>query len=421
MQPPKYFLSYLFIQITLEKLRSILSRFSNLPSARGAFYVMYPSRINDAISMWKKHLPDVKPYYAVKCNPAPQLLHHLYDAGIGFDCASERELLEVQKLARYETAKRIVYANPCKSKRDIRIAKEMGAPITVVDSIEEVEKLEGYEGGALIRIAVDDSGSAMPFSSKFGATNVAKIHDAAKATGLDIRGISFHVGSGSIDMHSHANAIRAAYKHIIYMGPPQQDSPTIIDIGGGYLADPNKFWFTATTIRKAMHEINEDDGYIDWIAEPGRFLAANSFDFFVQVIGKKNSVSGWKYTIDDSLYGQFSGILFDYSQPLWVRISPEGSTRRRSPGVIFGRTCDSIDVIAKAIDMEELEVGDWLWYPGMGAYTRATASEFNGFPAPEIFINTESVKLSLHDYMYAAPTGVSRMPPVSAKAFWAKN
>jgi len=162
-------------------------------------------------------------------------------------------------------------------------------------------------------------------------------------------------------------------------------------------------------------------------AEPGRFLAASAFDFYVQVIGKKRHGAGWKYTIDDSLYGQFSSILFDYAKPNWMRISEPQDIRGRTPGVIFGRTCDSVDVIAKAEMMEELVVGDWLWFPEMGAYTRATASEFNGFPTPEVFVDHDTEPMSFNqftnqltfeDYAVKMPMNVTRMPPVSAKAFW---
>ena len=407
-----FYHTYLF-RVTLEKLRNILSRFSSRPAARGAFYVLSTPRINHSIDVWNTHLPGVKPFYAVKCNPAPQLLHHLCTAGIGFDCASERELLDVQKLARHETAQRIIYANPCKSVRDIGIAKGMGAPTTVVDSVEEVEKLEGYEGGALVRIAVDDSGSDMPFSSKFGTTDVKRIGEAALATGLSLHGISFHVGSGSRDIDSHAKAIRMAYLHLIKLQAAGHAQMNTIDIGGGYLPD-HRFRYSATSIRNAISEIDDDE--VHWIAEPGRFLAANAFDFYVQVIGKKKSAAGWSYTIDDSLYGQFSSILFDHAEPLWSRIS-DGTTRPRSAGVIFGRTCDSVDVIARATDMEELAVGDWLWFPRMGAYTRATASEFNGFPTPEVFVASDMVEVPECSW----PTGVTRMPPVSAKAFWQQS
>ena len=376
---------------------------------------MSTNRLNQAIQLWNTQLPAVKPFYAVKCNPEPQLLQNLYRAGVGFDCASERELLEVNKIS---DSTKVVYANPCKSSRDIEVAKRMGAPVTVVDSVEEVEKLSGYEGGALVRIAVDDSGSAMPFSSKFGAAvaDLPKISQAAKSLGLALKGISFHVGSGSADNNSHAAAIHMAYKGLLKLERTGHRGANIIDIGGGYLANTKQFWAAAKSIRNAMAVVNED--YVDpinWIAEPGRFFAANSFDFYVQVIGKKKSSFGWKYTIDDSLYGQFTNILFDYATPHWVRISEDGASRPQSAGVIFGRTCDSVDVIARATQMEELEVGDWLWFPSMGAYTRATASEFNGFPKPEVFVCDSEMP---NVYTFPLAKGITRMPPVSAKAFW---
>ena len=368
---------------------------------------MSTQRINEAINLWKTQLPTVKPYYAVKCNPVRPFLKHLYDAGLSFDCASERELQAVKALG---DTSRIIYANPCKSSRDIQAAKEMGEPLTVVDSVEEVEKLGDYAGGALIRIIVDDYGSAMPFSSKFGTCDVSRISQAALSVGLRIRGISFHVGSGCSDHDSHSVAIKRAYNSIIHLSPSHRDVD-IIDIGGGYLANKNQFWATARSIRSAIKEVEDDGSSIRWIAEPGRFLAARSFDFYVQVIGKKRGAEGWKYTIDDSLYGQFTCILFDQAEPTWVRVS-DGAERKRGPGIIFGRTCDSLDMIARATDMEELEVGDWLWFPSMGAYTRATASEFNGFPAPEIFIDDGEPP----ELFGAVPQGVTRMPAVTLTA-----
>jgi ornithine decarboxylase len=227
---------------------------------------------------------------------------------------------------------------------------------------------------------------------------------------LTIRGISFHVGSASKDSEAHANAIRTAHKHLVKLEAAGHAGADTIDIGGGYSANKDTFWYTASFIRQAMYDI--EDRPIRWIAEPGRFMAANAFDFYVQVIAKKRTSAGWSYTIDDSLYGQFSCILFDHAEPVWKRIS-DGTARPLSPGVLFGRTCDSVDVIARSAEMEELVVGDWLWFPRMGAYTRATASEFNGFPMPEIFVENDSVSLPVED------KGVTRMPAVSAKAFWA--
>jgi len=353
---------------------------------------MFPRRIDATLDFWRRQLPTVKPFYAVKCNPEPLFLNYLYDKQVGFDCASQRELMSVRELARSPIPERIIYANPCKSGRDLEAAKQVGSPTTVVDSVEEVEKIaeQGYKGKALIRLAVDDSGSDMPFSTKFGAApaDIEKIARKAYSCAIELDGFSFHVGSGCKSTSLYAAAIKTCLKNYGNLWKLGHDARTL-DIGGGFVANTSDFRMKALTIRGALEEIQHLPACykrdFNVIAEPGRFFAANSFDFYVQVIGKKAAGDGFKYTIDDSIYGQFSNILFDQAKPMWTRVCVDDSKPRpwRS-GVLFGRTCDSLDVIARSDSMEELFVGDWLRFPSMGAYTRATASEFNGFPRPEV-------------------------------------
>jgi ornithine decarboxylase len=408
------------------------------PTSGGAFYAFSPARVKSSIDLWKTQLSGIQPYYAVKCNPEPLLLNRLYDAGVNFDCASERELLAVKELARGTLPDRVLYANPTKSQRDLAAAAEMGGPTTVVDSVEELEKLKDYKGGALVRIAVDDTASAMPFSTKFGCSveDVPRIGDAAKALRIPLHGVSFHVGSGCADGGAYVGAVRAAYQSILNLRRAGHGGAAVLNLGGGYLPDEVDFRRKAMAIRGVKMEIDAAEADrrggpipapgIRWVAEPGRFFATGAFDFFVQVIGKKGGPKGWKYTIDDSLYGQFSSILFDYATPTWWRVpmAKKEKGRATAPGVLFGRTCDSVDVIARAEAMEELEVGDWLWFPNMGAYTRATASEFNGFPRPpaieaaELPVDLDRPALG-SEFLYSVPRGVTRMPPVSARAFWA--
>ena len=394
-------------------MKGLLDVVSRHAKGRGAFYTMSPRRVDSALNRWRAELPFVTPYYAVKCNPEPQFLNMLYDRDVRFDCASHKELQQVQSLHRGDVASRIVYANPCKSARDLETARDIGSPMTVVDSVEEVEKLAGYEGGTLIRIAVDDSKSAMPFSSKFGCswTAIPKIGLAARALGVPIHGISFHIGSGGGSQHE--TAIDSAYCCIENLREKSAGAhnPSIIDIGGGFVSE--SFSSAAASVRRAATRLDRvtTRAPLRWIAEPGRYFAANSFDLFVQVIGKKPGKKvAWHYTIDDSLYGQFSSILFDHAKPKWARVG-EG-TRRSTTGALFGRTCDSLDVIARAT-MEELEVGDWLYFPRMGAYTRATASEFNGFPMPAV------VQADICEPPLQFPTDAQYIEPVSSNALWA--
>jgi ornithine decarboxylase len=170
-------------------------------------------------------------------------------------------------------------------------------------------------------------------------------------------------------------------------------SPKVIDIGGGFSANPDEFDKTAAAIKEGLKFLPKG---IKVIAEPGRYFAQPSQDLFVKVIAKKRGLNGigWRYVIDESLYGHFSCIPFDHQTPAWFRVprSEIDSTEKRtsSEAILFGRTCDSLDVIAKGV-IENLEVGDWLYFPMMGAYTSATASEFNGFPKPELKEDSENL------------------------------
>lgn len=389
---------------------------------------MSPARVHATVGLWRTQMPSVTPYYAVKCNPDPTFLNLLFDSQLNFDCASERELMAIRSLARGTLPSRVVYANPCKSERDLEAAKQMGSPMTVVDSVEEVEKLAAakYEGGALVRLAVDDSGSDMPFSSKFGAPRsmVESIVAAAAGLKFPLHGFSFHAGSGSKSDRAIAAAIAetASLMPLLWRGG---NEGRIIDMGGGFLSDGADFRMKALRIRGAMSELA--DQRLQFIAEPGRFFAAGSFDFYVRVIGKKpaflpnGTQDGWRYTVDDSVYGQFSNILFDHAKPEWVRVHDPASggrkIRRYVKGTLFGRTCDSLDVIAQSTHMEDLEVGDWLWFPNMGAYTQATASEFNGFPMPDTFVTEGWDEMPSHvgEFPWQRPKGVRHPNGVSVR------
>ena len=386
-----------------------------MPSVRGAFYMLSPHRVDLKQRQWTQALPSIKPYYAVKCNPDPKLLNLLRQYAFGFDCASPREL-SLMNNYRDDVHDSIIYANPCKSDRDIEYAKQRGSPLTVVDSAEEIDKLDMYQytGGALIRIKVDDTGSKMPFSSKFGLSpeSVVTLGEYAKKKGIQLRGISFHVGSSSNNSNAHPNAIELALKgcnQLLGLG----HKADIVDIGGGFVPS-DSFDQTAAKIR---WKLIEKRAGVTFIAEPGRFFATESQDLFVQVIGKKPGAGGWRYTVDESLYGQFTNILFDHQKPRWIRIPRESDRERPTgKGILFGRTCDSLDVIAKSDLMEELDVGDWLWFPNMGAYTTVTASEFNGFPKPPVFLDEEGLLPDVKNINMSKSVGkIQYIEAVSAK------
>jgi ornithine decarboxylase len=201
-------------------------------------------------------------------------------------------------------------------------------------------------------------------------------------------GYSLHVGSECQDPLQYKHAIedcRAAAD----LARKYKIPTRIVDVGGGFLPDASAFKAVAAQIAAAC-ATNFPDPSVRIIAEPGRFLAQPTHTLYTTVIGKKPvwpaprgiTDPAWRITVDESVYGTFSNIPFDGQKPVLERVRPSGHGELLRPTVIFGRTCDSGDLIAAAAPLPELKVGDVLRAKNMGAYTTVTASEFNGFPRP---------------------------------------
>ena len=352
--------------------------------SQGAFFTASRQRFQTQRDLWKQQLPDITPYYAVKCNPDPRLIGWHKEGGGAFDCASAREIELV--CGNKKADESILFANPCKTAQDIQVARQKGVQWVTADSVEELQKmyLSIYRPSVLLRVEVDDSASTCPFSSKFGLplADLGSLIEEARNRAFSVDGVSFHVGSGNKSPHAFGYAIHDIMK---YWYQTQTERMYTLDIGGGWSPSHTLFRQQASSVRDALRDIPSP---VQVIAEPGRFFASTVYDLYVRVIGKKPARTGrgFRYTLDESLYGQFSCVPFDHATPPMYRIRDpyNDPMRRRVPATFFGRTCDSLDVIAKSDDTEELFVGDWLYVPSMGAYTVATSTEFNGFPKPDI-------------------------------------
>lgn len=338
----------------------------------------------EQINLWNTHIPDVRPYYAVKCNNDNHLIDILAKNKVNFDCASRGEIKQVLDLGISNN--RIIYANPYKSDSDIEYAISNNIPLTVIDSIEELEKIKYKNIETLIRVKVNDKDSLMPFSSKFGSSfeETIDILKLAKSYNKNISGFSFHVGSGCYNPNQYYDAIKMIYD-IIYNTKSLNHNYKIIDIGGGYSGtDTNEFIKQAKSINNSLklfkHSVNFLSN-IKFISEPGRYFMTKTHTLFVPIIAKRKTNNKIFYIIDESIYSSFSNITYDMGNPKFELMN-EPKSDKLYDCVIFGRTCDSADKILET-QLPELNIGDYFEIKNMGAYTTVSATNFNGFETTE--------------------------------------
>jgi ornithine decarboxylase len=194
---------------------------------------------------------------------------------------------------------------------------------------------------------------------------------------IPIRGLSFHVGSQAVDSSTHVQAIHVC-RELMHSASRRGHDLDTLDIGGGF---PAEYGRHSPPIEEYCGPIRDALSLLDpgvrLIAEPGRFIAAPAAVAVSSVMGRALRDDRWWYYLDDGLYGSYSGQIYDHAQ---YPIDALVAAGPRLPAVLAGPTCDSIDVIAENLRLPLLDVGDLLVGREMGAYTWASASDFNFFP-----------------------------------------
>ncbi|GJN34507.1 hypothetical protein PR202_gb23172 [Eleusine coracana subsp. coracana] len=369
-------------------IRSIIATSS--PAQRSAFHVLDLARIVDLYRAWRRALPDVRPYYAVKCNPDPAVLGALAALGSGFDCANPN-IRRQPVLALGVPARDVVYANPCKPEAHLEYAAGVGVNLTTYDSEAEVDKIRRCHPACelLLRIKGPEGGEArVDLGTKYGAhaDEVVPLLRAAQRAGLRVAGVSFHVGSGAsrVDVYRGAvAAARAAFDAAAELGMPPM---RVLDVGGGFVAGGPTFQKAAEVINDALARHFGDLPCVEVIGEPGRYFAETAVTLAARVIGKRVRGEVREYWIDDGVYGSLNCILMDHYVPRPRPLAGTSPGEKTYTSTVFGPTCDSLDTVVTGYEMPEMNVGDWLVFDDMGAYTTAAGSKFNGFDTSDINI-----------------------------------
>lgn len=342
---------------------------------------------------FREHLPRVQAYYAVKANPAPEILQTLYQAGASFDVASFPEFLQVHENIGHLPAKarqdfiwdKIIYANPIKPAETLRALDEY-KPLVTYDNVDELKKIKEHapNAGPVLRLRVPNTGSMVELSSKFGCDpgEASQLIEAAFKLGLTVEGLSFHVGSQCVNFDNYVQALNIAAE-VMKEARSHGHALKLLDIGGGF---PVPYDHMVRPFEELAKKINAEitrlfPADIEIIAEPGRFLVATAATCVMRIIGRAHRDGKLCYYVDDSVYHTFSGSIFDHCQ---YRIK-SFKTGEAEMCTVFGQTCDGMDCLAQSEELpSKLKIGDLLYSENIGAYSNASSTWFNGFPPAKV-------------------------------------
>ena len=341
--------------------------------------------------------------------------------GTGFDCASKAEIEQVLRLG--VSPSRIIYAQPCKTKSFIRYAAKEGVRQMTFDNADELYKVKEIfpDAELFLRILTDDSASLCRLSLKFGASldTTTDLLALAKKLDLNVVGVAFHVGSGASDPEAFQKAVRDARFVFDQAATYGYDLKTL-DVGGGFVSET--FDDMSLVLSNALDEHFPPNVRV--IGEPGRFYVSSAFTIAAHVIARRSvedkdlGLTSYMLYLNDGVYGNFSSIMFDHQHPIPrvlkagkdVYSIGDGSGHRDDAYVsgkrpieysVWGPTCDGIDCISESwTNSHTLDVGDWLYFEDMGAYTKCSATKFNGFTDSHdtIYVSSEAGASALLGY-----------------------
>jgi ornithine decarboxylase len=355
-------------------------------------FIVDHEAVRSNYAAFKRYLPRVQAYYAVKANPDPEIIRTLYAIGASFDVASIAEFNRVYDNIRKLPAKarqdfiwdKVVYSNPIKDRSTLQELDQY-KPLVAYDNAEEIKKVQKHapHAGLILRIRVPNTGSMVELSSKFGAApgEAADLIAMAFDAGLTVEGLGFHVGSQCTNFENYVQALHTS-SAIMEEAEGRGFSLKLLDIGGGFPARYDRHVRPFRELARILSvELNRlFPKSLEILAEPGRFMVGTAATLVAEVIGKSERDGKRCYYINDGIYHTFSGVLFDHCQ-YHLKAFKKGA---KQISAVFGPTCDALDTISQAEELPELNLGDFVYSENIGAYTHASSTYFNGFPPAKV-------------------------------------
>lgn len=335
---------------------------------------------------FKNTFPNIHLYYAIKAYSAPELIRAIDDVVYGYDVASLAEIITLIDMGI--KPQRLLYSNPVKTADSIKKSYQLGVAMFAAQSMQELDKIaiNAPRSGIFIRVAMNDAHSKVPLGLKFGCQQADALDLLAYADYLKLRclGITFHVGSQQLDPTAWEDAIEKAQK-MTQQAKEHGLDLKYINIGGGFPAQYSK---DDTPISKIARKVNDSITFddIQYLAEPGRFIVADSSAIVSRVIGYEQRQSvNWIF-LDVGLFQAFIGAKRFKPFPYTPLVFDKNGLRKEGKEttcVLTGPSCDSDDVILNdALLPMDIEIDDIIVFPNTGAYTVVYGSRFNGFAPP---------------------------------------
>lgn len=370
-----------------------VARAAKDPLLQTPFLIMDLRVVRQRFREFTAAMPDVQVYYAVKANPAPEVLQVMNEMGGKFDIASPVELTACIRAGA--KPKHLSYANTVKKPADIADAHAAGVRMFSFDSEAELHKLAEFAPGARVftRLEVPNTGSALPLNNKFGADvlEAGRLLVQAEKLGLVPYGVSFHVGSQQHDPQAYVFGLQLA-ADVFNIVSRAGVELRMINIGGGFPAsgyansapDIGEF---GSAITDALHNLF-DVPKVKVAAEPGRYMVADAGWMVGEVIGDSMRITGigkrrW-VTIDSGIY---QGLVEAADAAIEFNMVAVEKVGKLVPTMVAGPTCDSVDVFPSIVPVRLplLSPGDRVAIGSAGAYTITTAAVgFNGFGPPHL-------------------------------------
>ncbi|XP_075896835.1 antizyme inhibitor 1-like [Nelusetta ayraudi] len=355
-------------------------------SDKNAFFVADLGVIMRQQVRWRTHLPQIRPYYPIRCNSSPTVIEVLAAFGTGFVCANKSELELVQ--SHGIPPEDIVYSGVCKQVSHIKYAAKNGIDLLVCDNEAELRKISRSHPRAklLLQVSTEASSQADEMSMSFGCSlkDCRHLLEKAKELGVHVVGVRCHISTYCDDNQVYLHAISDA-RCVFDMGEEIGFNMTILDIGGGFNGTETQLELVNNAVMNMVDLYFPSSTGVSVIAEPGSFFVSSAFSFAVNIISKEvvardgqdqahddpspDDEPEFQYYMNEGVYGSFSGKLTEMQIPT---PSPHKNTSVEAQvfsSSLWGPSGDDLDQVVEHCLLPELNIGDWLIFSQAGSYS----------------------------------------------------